>query len=71
MDFSDLKKYKEILVKPKGFSNYYPMDVTQTENGFTVSNFEVKPIRRLTEHEHLFIVNNQEDLDKLDCIHLV
>ena len=69
MDFLKLKNYKEILVKPKGFANYYPMDVTPIDDGFTISNFETKPMARLSEHEHLFIINNQKDLDKLDYMH--
>lgn len=66
MDFSELKNYKTILVKPKDLESYHPMDVTPTSEGFTISNYGNK---RLTEHEYLFKINDQKSLDKLDYMH--
>lgn len=63
MRIEDLTTAKEVLVRPKGFKNHYPMTVKRTLTGFTISNYSEG---KIGGHEFLYKVDTQEQLDKLD-----
>jgi len=65
MKLEDLKNKKTVMIKPKGLINHRKMWVTETQKGFTISNFgKVK----IAGNEYLYEINTQEDLDALDII---
>ena len=65
MKIKDLKNGQEVMVKPKGFKNYYPMNISRTTTGFTISNYSAG---KIGGHEFIYKVDTQKQLDDLDII---
>lgn len=65
MKLQELKNKKTVMIKPSGLINYREMKVTPTQTGFTISNYGHK---KIADHEYLFVVDCQSDLDALDIL---